>query len=61
LRPRPLVWLKVLITFFGVARALAPTPGARDVLGALVGGFYLEALYRTGGMRYRMMVVKKPL
>jgi SAM-dependent methyltransferase len=56
LRPRPLTWLKVLIAIFGLARSLAPTRGARDVLGALLGGFYLEALYRTGGMRYRMMV-----
>ena len=59
LRPRPLAWLRVLIAAFGLARALAPTRGARDVLGALLGGFYLEALYRTGGMRYRMMVAKK--
>jgi SAM-dependent methyltransferase len=59
LRPRPLAWLRVLIAAFGLARALAPTRGARDVLGALLGGFYLEALYRTGGMRYRMLIAKK--
>ena len=59
LRPRPLAWLRVLIAAFGLARALAPTCGARDVLGALLGGFYLEALYRTDGMRYRLMVAKK--
>ena len=60
LRPRPLAWLRILIGAFGLARALAPTRGARDVLGALLGGFYLEALYRTGGMGYRMMIARKP-
>jgi hypothetical protein len=29
------------------------------VIGALLGGFYLEALYRTGAIRYRLMVAKK--
>jgi SAM-dependent methyltransferase len=56
LRPRPLPWLKVLIAGFGFAHRIAPTRAARDVLGALLGGFYLEALYRTDGMRYRLMV-----
>lgn len=60
LRPRPLAWLRVLIAAFGCARAIAPTRGARDVLGALRGGFFLEALYRTGGMKYRMMVARRP-
>jgi SAM-dependent methyltransferase len=60
LRPRPLAWLRMLIAVFGLARRLAPTRGARDVLGALLGGFYLEALYRTGGMRYRLMVARRP-
>ena len=59
LRPRPLAWLRILIAAFGLARTLAPTRGARDVLGAFLGGFYLEALYRTGGMRYRLMVAKR--
>ncbi len=59
LRPRPLAWLRVLIAVFGLGRMLAPTRGARDVMGAFLGGFYLEALYRTGGMRYRLMVARK--
>ena len=59
LRPRPLAWLRVLIAVFGLAQKLAPTRGARDVIGAFLGGFYLEALYRTGGMRYRLMVARK--
>jgi SAM-dependent methyltransferase len=59
LRPRPLAWLRVLIALFGLARRLAPTRGARDVIGAFLGGFYLEALYRTGGMRYLLMVARK--
>lgn len=59
LRPRLYVWLKVLILGFGLALYLAPTRGARDVLGALLGGFYLEALYRVGGMRYRLLVAAK--
>lgn len=59
LRPRPLAWLRVLIAVFGLAQRLAPTRGARDVIGAFLGGFYLEALYRTGGMRYRLMVARK--
>jgi len=58
LRPRSLPWLYVLIVLFGLARLLAPTRNMRDVLGALLGGFYLEALYRTGGMNYRLMVAK---
>lgn len=59
LRPRPLAWLRVLIAVFGLAQKLAPTRGARGVIGAFLGGFYLEALYRTGGMRYRLMVARK--
>lgn len=59
LRPRPLAWLQVLIGVFGLARMIAPSRGAKDVIGAFLGGFYLEALYRTGGMRYRLMVAKK--
>jgi SAM-dependent methyltransferase len=60
LRPRPLPWLRILIAALGAMRRLAPTSGARDVLDALRGGFFLEALYRTKGMRYRMIVAKKP-
>ncbi|MGE4063749.1 MAG: cyclopropane-fatty-acyl-phospholipid synthase family protein [Rhodospirillaceae bacterium] len=59
LRPRPLAWLRVLIGAFAVAQRLAPTQAARAVIGAFLGGFYLEALYRTGGMRYRLLVAKK--
>ena len=59
LRSRPLPWLKVLIAAFGFARRIAPTRAARDVLGAILGGFYLEALYRTGGMRYRLLVARR--
>lgn len=59
LRPRGLLWLKTLIAGCGIARRLAPTHGARDVLDALLGGFYLEALYRTGAMRYRLLVAAK--
>jgi len=60
LRPRPLLWLKVLLVSFGLARRLAPTRGLRDVLDAMIGGFLLEALYRVGDMRYRMIVAVKP-
>jgi len=59
LRSRSLLWLKVLIAAFGFAQRIAPTSAARDVLGAILGGFYLEALYRTGGMRYRLMVARR--
>jgi SAM-dependent methyltransferase len=59
LRPRSLAWLRVLIALFGTARAIAPTRSARDVLDAFLGGFYLEALYRTNGMRYRLIVARK--
>lgn len=60
MRPRPLAWLRVLIAGFRLLRRLAPTRGMRDVLDALLGGFLLEALYRTGGMRYRMIVAAQP-
>jgi len=59
MRPRPLPWLRVLIATFGLMRRLAPTRGVRDVLDALLGGFLLEALYRTGGMGYRLIVATK--
>lgn len=59
LRPRSLTWLRILIAAFGAMRALAPTAGMRDVLDALRGGFFLEALYRTEGMRYRMIVAAR--
>jgi SAM-dependent methyltransferase len=59
LRPRPLPWLRILIAAFGAMRAVAPSRGMRDVLDALRGGFFLEALYRTKGMRYRMIVAAK--
>ncbi|MGE3334638.1 MAG: cyclopropane-fatty-acyl-phospholipid synthase family protein [Rhodospirillaceae bacterium] len=59
LRPRSLLWLRVLIAAFGALRAAAPTRGMRDVLDALRGGFFLEALYRTRGMRYRMIIAAK--
>jgi SAM-dependent methyltransferase len=61
LRPRTLLTLKALITVFGLARRFAPTPGLRDVLDALRGGFLLEALYRKGAMTYRLIVAAKPL
>ncbi len=60
LRPRGLMWLKVLIAVFGAARAVAPTSAMRDVLDAFRGGFYLEALYRVKAMRYRLIVAAKP-
>lgn len=60
LRPRPLPWLRVLIAAFGLACRLAPSSALRDALGAMRGGFFLEALYRTGGMRYRFIVARKP-
>tara|TARA_R110000868_G_scaffold19481_16_gene83801 strand:+ start:563 stop:1441 length:879 start_codon:yes stop_codon:yes gene_type:complete len=60
LRPRPLYWLKVLIAVFGLARRVAPTRGLRDVFDAMIGGFLLEALYRMGGMHYRLIVALKP-
>lgn len=60
LRPRPLWWLKVLIAGFGFACRLSPSRGLRVALEAMLGGFFLEALYRTGGMRYGFMVARKP-
>lgn len=60
LRPRSLAWLKVLIAAFGLARLLTPAHGGRIVIDALRGGFFLEALYRTGGMGYRLMAARKP-
>ena len=60
LRPRPLPWLWVLIAVFGLAAHVAPTRLLRDALGAMRGGFFLEALYRTGGMRYGLIVARKP-
>lgn len=59
LRPRPLAWLKVLIPVFGLACRLSPSRGLRTALGAMLGGFLLEALYRTGGMRYGFMIARK--
>ena len=35
------------------------TAAPSAMIGAFLGGFYLEALYRTGGMRYRLMVARK--
>ncbi|MBX7200162.1 MAG: methyltransferase domain-containing protein, partial [Rhodospirillaceae bacterium] len=61
LRPRPLTWLKVLIAAFGLACRLSPSRALRDALEAMLGGFCLEALYRTGGMRYRFIVARKPV
>jgi SAM-dependent methyltransferase len=60
LRPRPALWLKVLIGGFGLAHALAPTQGLRNVLDAIRGGFMLEALYRAGEMHYRLLVAVRP-
>ncbi len=60
LRPRALPWLKVLVAVFAAARRISPTQAMRDVLDSQVGGFQLEALYRTGGMRYRLLVARKP-
>lgn len=60
LRPRRLAWLRILIAAFGLACRLAPSRGLRDALEAMLGGFFLEALYRTGGMRYRFIVARKP-
>lgn len=60
LRPRPLPWLRVLIAVFGLACRLSPSRGLRDGFEAMLGGFFLEALYRTGGMRYRFIVARKP-
>lgn len=60
LRPRPLWWLRVLIAAFGLARTLTPRPWLKDALGAIQGGFYLEALYRRRAMSYRLLVALKP-
>ncbi len=60
LRPRPLPWLRVLIAAFGLAGRLSPSPALRDGLEAMRGGFVLEALYRTSGMRYGFIVARKP-
>jgi hypothetical protein len=59
LRPRALPWLKMLIAGFRIARTVAPTRALRGVLGSFLGGFLLEALYRSGGMRYRLIVARK--
>lgn len=60
LRPRPLWWLRVLISAFGLARALAPVPWLKDALGAIQGGFTLEALYRRRAMSYSFLVAVRP-
>jgi SAM-dependent methyltransferase len=60
LRPRPLPWLRVLMAAFGLACWLSPSRALRDGLEAMRGGFVLEALYRTGGMRYGFIVARKP-
>ena len=60
LRPRSLMWLRVLIVIFHLLRRLAPTRGLRSAFGAMLGGFYLEALYRKKVMRYRVLVAAKP-
>lgn len=60
LRPRPLIWLRTLIAIFGVMRRVVPRRGLGDVLDALLGGFLLEALYRTDAIHYRLIVAVKP-
>lgn len=60
LRPRPLWWLRVLMSAFGLACRLSPSRGLRTALEAMLGGFALEALYRTSGMRYGFIVARKP-
>ncbi len=60
LRPRPLIWLRVLIVVFHLLQRLAPTRGLRSAFGAMLGGFYLEALYRKKVMCYRLLVAAKP-
>lgn len=60
LRPRPLPWLRVLIAVFGLGCRLSPSRALRNALEAMRGGFVLEALYRTGGMRYGFIVARKP-
>lgn len=60
LRPRPLPWLRVLIAVFKLMCRLSPSRRLRVGFEAMLGGFFLEALYRTDGMRYRFIVARKP-
>jgi SAM-dependent methyltransferase len=59
LRPRTLPRITALETLNRALHRLAPSAGLRELLDSYRGGLALERLYRTGLMRYRLMIAEK--
>jgi SAM-dependent methyltransferase len=59
-RPRSAGRTAMLMMANRVARRLLPSPAVRQVLDAHLGGLALERLLRTGAVRYRMIVARRP-
>jgi SAM-dependent methyltransferase len=60
-RPRSLTRIRLLERLNHAARGLIAHRGFRAVLESHAGGLALERLYRTGLMRYRLLVIQKGL
>ena len=60
LRPRTLERIARLETLNRLLHRLVPAVGVREMLDSYRGGLALERLYRTGLMRYRLLVAEKP-
>lgn len=58
-RPRALTRIRALERLNRAARAAIPHAGFRAVMDSHAGGLALERLYRTGLMRYRLLVTQK--
>ncbi len=59
-RPRPLWRIAVLERLNRLASAALPFAGLREVMDSHLGGLALERMSRSGQMRYRMLVAKRP-
>jgi SAM-dependent methyltransferase len=59
LRPRTLSRIAALETLNRALHRLAPSAGLRELLDSYRGGLALERLYRTGLMRYRLIIAEK--
>jgi SAM-dependent methyltransferase len=60
-RPRTFKMIALLMRLNVIARRLLPSAALRQVLDAHRGGLALERLLRTGGVRYRLLVARRPV